>query len=281
MIIKTIDQIRAVLTNLAAEIEFADFETYINSAEDWIEKEILGSAIYTSLANEEEPDPKIIRLSHNVVILKAYQLGIPYMDLIQTASGFGVVKDSKRTPASKNRVDRLIQHNDKRLDIETEWLINHLEDNSEFHDNWKTSPAYSFLSDCLINTARQFARLTKFDGNRKDFLLLKPLLISHSKTYIASLISKDYLEELILKQNAATLSEEDNIVLPVIQQALANRVTGNENLSILLMTHATYGMELDLDKFPTYRDSPEKLANDNLGFENLADNTIFVFKGGM
>ena len=268
MIVKTIDQIKVVLTNLAAEVEFADFETYIQSAENWIEYEILGAAIYTSLDNEEEPDPKLIRLVTNLIVLKAYQIGIPYMDLIQTQSGFGVVKDSKRTPASKNRVDRLMQYNDKRIDIEQEWLINHLEDSPEFHDNWKSSPAYSFLSDCLINTVRQLKRIVRFEGSREDFLLLKPSLISQSLIFLAPAISKAYLDELILKQNAGTLSEEDNKILFPIKQALASHVLDHTQLSFHIIATVSVIMDNDLDKYPTYRDSPEKIANDDLGFEN-------------
>lgn len=100
------------------------------------------------------------------------------MDLIQTNNGFGVISDKNRAPASKARVDRMIKQNTLRLNTNIENLINHLEDNATYHDDWKSSPAYSLLTDCLIITAREFKRYAKFEGDRNDFLLLKPVLIN-------------------------------------------------------------------------------------------------------
>jgi len=280
MIVNTIEQIKAVISNIAAEVEFADFESYIQSAESWIENSILGSTIYNSLETGTEPDQALIRLTTNTIVLKAYSIGIPFMDLIQTQNGFGVVSDKNRSPASKNRVERLIQHTDKRLDIEIEWLLNYLEDNSEFHNDWKSSPAYSLLSDCLINTSREFKRLVKFEGNRNEFLLLKPVLISQSTLFIAPAISQEYLDELISKQNNNTLSADDEKVLPSIKQALACHITNRRDLSYSLLSNAAAIIENDPDAFPTYAASPEKIVNDDKGFANELENTFFVFKGG-
>lgn len=279
MIVNTIEQIKAVLSNIAAEVEFADFESYVKSAEAWIENSILGSTIYNSLDTGIEPDQALVRLSTNVIVLKAYSIGIPFMDLIQTSSGFGVVSDKNRSPASKNRVDRLIQHTEKRLDTEMEWLINYLEDNSEFHTDWKSSPVYSLLSDCLISTSREFKRLVKFEGNRNEFLFLKPVLISQSTLFIAPAISQAYVDELILKQNAATLTDADKTVLPSIKQALACHVSNREDLSFSLLSNVSAIIENDPDSFPTYNGSPEKAVKDDKGFSNSGDNTFFVFKG--
>ncbi len=279
MIVSTIEQIKAVIPNIAAEVEFLDFESYVQSAETWIDKSILGNTIYNSLSEGAEPDPVLIHLSTNVIVLKAYSIGIPFMDLIQTQNGFGVISDKNRSPASKNRVDRLIKHNEKRLDSEIEWLMNYLEDNSEFHNDWKSSPAYSLLSDCLISTSREMKRLVKFEGNRSEFLFLKPVLISQSSLFIAPTISKAYLDELIAKQNNNTLSDADKLVLPSIKQALACHVTNRTDLSYSLLSNVRNIIDKDLESYPTYSASEEKEVNDNVGFENSIENSFFVFKG--
>lgn len=287
MIVTTIDQIRAVLPNVAAEVEYADFGTFLKDAENWIENEILGSAIYASIDDNSITDEKLVRLVTNCIVLKAYELGIPFMDLIQTQSGFGVINDKNRAPASIKRVERLISQNKLRLDQDIEWLINHLEDTATYHTDWKSSPAYSLLSDCLIITARELKRYVKFIGSRNDFLLLKPTLITRSVTFLNPQISKAYVEELIVKQNVGTLSAADEKVLPGIKQALANicvtedKLWWENHLAKQLLADVVTVIDADIDNYATYRDSPEKALKDDPGYENTEDATIFVFKGGI
>lgn len=281
MIITTIDQIKAVLTNITTDIDYSEFEPFIKSAEYWIDKEVLGSTIYRNIEDETITDPKLLRLVHNVIILKAYESAIPSMDLIQTSSGFGVVSDKNRAPASKNRVDRLIDQNKIRLNAETEWLIDYLEDTATYHTDWKSSPAYSLLSNCLINTAREFKRYVKFAGTRNDFLLLKPVIISLSTIKLQPMISQQYIEELINKQNEGNLSNADNLVLPAIKQSLANYVIEKDWLADRLLDDVVTIMDNDIDNYVTYRDSDEKALKDDPGYENTEEDKIFVFKGGL
>lgn len=261
MIVKTIEQIVAVLPNVAAEVEYADFETYIQDAENWIDSEILGSVIYTGIDDGSITDEKLIRLATTCIVLKAYEMGIPFMDLVHTQSGFGVIQDKNRAPASSQRVERLIAQNKLRLDQDIEWLINHLEDTTTYHTDWKSSPAYSLLTDCLIVTARELKRYIKFTGNRTDFLLLKPRLISSTTVFLNPQLSRAYVAELIEKQNAGTLSTADEKVIPGIKQALSNLcIEGeykgrHEQLAKQLLDDVVTVMDADLDNYATYRDS--------------------------
>lgn len=281
MIITTINQITAVLTNVAGDVEYDDFKPHIESAEYWIEKEILGSTIYGKIEDGSITDTKLLRLVHNIICLKGYEIGLPFMDLIQTQSGFGVINDKNRAPASKQRVDRLIEQNKIRLNAETEWLIDYLEDTATYHTDWKSSPAYSLLSDCLIMTARELKRYVNFEGSRADFLMLKPVLINLTTLKLHPMISRGYIAELISKQNAGTLNSYDNTVLPGLKQSLANYALDKDWIADRLLEDAVTIMDNDLDNYVTYRDSDEKALKDDPGYENTEEDKIFVFKGGM
>lgn len=281
MIITTIDQVKAVITNITAEMEFSEFQPYTESAEHWLQEEITGETIYTGIDDGSITDEKLLRLVKNVIVLKAYETAIPFMDLVQTSSGFGVVSDKNRAPASQHRIDRLVAQNKLRLDRETEWLFNYLEDNSTYHDDWKSSPAYSILTDCLIRTAREFKRLAKFEGDRSEFLLMKPALIALTLKKIHPTISKAYTNELIAKQNAGTLTAEDNAILTGVKQALANYAINNDHLGDRLIGDVLNVMDADLESYPTYGNSDEKAVRDDPGFVNAEDNPMFVFKGGI
>jgi len=281
MIITTIEQIRAILPNVAAEVEFSDFEPHVQSAENWISNELLGEGLYLGIEDGSLMDEKLLRLSKNCIVLQAYELGIPFMDLVQTQNGFGVIQDKNRAPASKQRVDRLIAQNTLRLNQETEWLMNYLEDTTTYHNEWKSSPAYSLLSDCLITTAREFKRLVRFEGSRQEFLMLKPALVSLTTLKLQPFISRAYVSELLEKQVGGTLSGYDKTILGVLKQALANFAMDKEWMGKRLMEDALNIMDNDLDHYPTYRDSWEKKLREDPGHVNSLENPIFVFKGGV
>lgn len=280
-IISTIEQIRAILPNVAAEVEYSDFKPHIEAAEDWIKNDILGANLYNMMLGTSYHDDRLDLLVHQCIVFKAYDIGIPYMDLIHTASGFGVVQDKNRAPASKQRVDRLISQNLQSLNQKLEYLIDHLEDTTMYHDYWKSSPAYSLISDSLIATAREFRRYVKFQGTRDDFLMLKPSLITLMVAKIEPQISKLYAQELLEKQNAGTLTIADKVVLPSLKQALANYIIEKDWLAKRLIEDVVTIMDANLDSYPTYRDSDEKALKDDPGHVNALEDPIFVFKGGM
>jgi hypothetical protein len=317
MIITTINQIQAVIPNITAELEFTDFQTYIESAEHWIKKEIIGDDIYEAVEDAIK-DPELIRMVQNIIVLKAYDTAIPFLDLIHTASGFGVVNDQNRVPASAQRVERLIAQNKKRLDSEVESLIDYLEAETGYHDEWKASPAYSILSDCIIFTANEFSRYSQ-KIERSAFLKLKPVMIGIQKGILSEKISSAYVNELLAEIQASNISTENETVLPLIKRTLA-LLTISEGLETMLITLDDNGvyrnyevgktnsagvqdlnmvrikyhemavsmlnnlinyMVANEDDYPTYMDSDEKVNTDDAGYTNAEDDQIFVFKGGL
>ncbi len=281
MIVTNIVDIRAVLINIAAEVSFTDFDTYVQSAELWIKKDVLGNELYTKIESGTITDTTLSRIVKNVIVLKAYDLGIPFMDLVHTQNGFGVVNEKFRAPASKHRVDRLIQQNKFRCDQETEWLIDYLEDTASLHEDWKSSPAFSILSNCFIRTAREFKRIVDFKGNRNEFLFIQPVLFSVTITFLQPTISKSLISELLISQNSNTLTVFENRILPGIKSALANYAMNNEFLARQLLNDVVNIIEDDIEHYPIYAQSPEKATKDDPGFVNELSNSIFVSNGGL
>jgi hypothetical protein len=317
MIITTIEQITSVVPNITAEMEYTDFETYVKSAENWVKNEILGSELYDDLLGEK-PETELFRLLTNVIVLKAYDMAIPFLDLIHTSSGFGVVNDTNKVPASAQRVERLIAQNKKRLEDETEWLIDLLESESDYHVNWKISPAFSILSDCIIYTARQFSQYSQ-KIERSAFVKLKPVMIGIQKGVLSENISADYVNELLTEIHESDVSEENEVVLPLIRRILAlfTISRGLETMIITLDSNGVYRnyevgrtnsagiqdinlvkikyeemaqsmlnnlinfMVANEDDYPTYMGSAEKENTDDAGYTNAEDDPIFVFKGGL
>lgn len=258
-----------------------DMETYRDSAERWLRNEILGHVLYkeldenTGLPGQEE----LIESCRKVICLDAYQRAIPFLDLVQTANGFGVVSDSNLAPASRDRVDRLVRETIVQRDNEVETLMDYLEDTTVLHDAWKGSKAYSVLSNCLIMTARELRRLCSWEGTRRDFLKLKPVLTLRMYNELGRWVGRAYIDELVEQQRDGDLTPENAIVLDILKISLVNFATGNIKDAEAFRDDVITLMDNQLQNYPTYVSSLEYRTRHASGYQNTKDSTIFIMGG--
>lgn len=279
MIIKTIDQFAAVIPTAVSVSDFKDLETYVRSAQVWLKNNVLGTDLYKSVDESQESsggaDQDLLALCQNVVANHAYYGAIPFLDLVHTNNGFGVVKNNNTAPASKERVERLRDQCLVRRDEEVENLIDFLEEHSEYHDLWKTSPAFTILSDCLITTAKELEQYAEWQGTRKEFLKLRPKLIQKTVSKLEPVFSKDYIEELIEKQRDDDISGDNLRVLIMLKQSLGGLITGNFEAAEHIAGDALRYIDNNPENFSTYFESSEYEAWIAEGYTNNAEDPIF------
>lgn len=265
----------------AASGDWRDMETYRDSAERWIKNEILGRVLYGQLDSEQEREGyrEILDLCRKVVSLDAYHRAIPFLDLVQSANGFGVVSNQNLTPASRDRVNRLIQETALQRDNETEVLLDYLEDNPVFHDAWKGSKAYTILSDCLIRTARELKQLCNWAGTRQDFLKLKPDLLLQMYNGLGRWVSRAYVDELIEQQRDNDLTQANATVLNMLKFVLANYVIDNTKDADAFRDEAVTLMDNNPEAYPTYVNSKEYRTRHQDNYKNTADSPIYIMGG--
>ncbi|WP_299576683.1 DUF6712 family protein [uncultured Sunxiuqinia sp.] len=278
MIVKTIDQFqKAVPTTVSIE-NFSDVEPYIASAELWTRSQVLGNDLYAyvdALVDPAGDDLTLQKLCINIISNHAYWDAIPFLDLVHTESGFAVISANNKVPASKERVERLREQCLIRRDNETELLITFLEGRIIYHDDWKGSPAYSVMTDCLIRTATELQQYGSWEGSRRDFLKLRPKLIQETMMRLEPVFSKDYIEELIEKQRDNEIVGDDVKVIELLKYAIGSLVNGNPEAAEKIAADALRYMDSHLISFPTYTASSEYLARTMANYENDADSPIF------
>lgn len=286
MLLKTIDQFIAVIPTAAGVDNFADLKPYVTSAELWLKTNVLGTPLYNvvdalnetlddSSSGAGQVDMDLINLCLNVIANHAYWDAVPFLDVVHTNSGFAVISGNNKVPASKERVERLRTQCLTRRDTEVESLITYLEQNIQYHDDWKGSPTYSVLSDCLIQTARELELYANWQGTRKAFLKLRPLIIRETVSKLEPLFSSDYLQELIEKQRDNDLTASDERVLVLLKQCLGSLIDKNGIDAEIIAYGALRYMDANEAQFPTYFASTEYLARIAPGYENSADSSIF------
>ena len=279
MILKTLSEFQTAVPTAAGTEDFSDFEPYIRSAELWIKRNVLGKTLYDAIIDSSsastEPDEDLIRLCQNVIGNHAYWDAIPFLDVVHTESGFAIISAQNKVPASKERVERLREQCLIRRDNEVEYLIAYLEENSQYHTAWKSSAAYSILSDCLISTAAELKQFSQWDGTRKDFMLLRPKMNQETMTKLEPVFSKDYIEELIEKQRSQELSGDDLKIMNLLKQVLGCLLSDNHHAAEKIMEDALWYIDRYPESFGTYIDSLEYKARATEGYINSLDGTIF------
>lgn len=276
MLLKTEAQFTKVIPT-AASGSFEDMETFLESAEYWIKKEILGAQLYNLLDTTPEAHVELLGHALNVIALKAYYESIPFLDLVQTGNGFAVVKNATQAPASKERVAKLRTQTDIRRGDETEVLIEYLEDHPDYHDEWKGALAYSLLTDCLIQSTRELKRFASWNGNREDFMKLKPDLIAKTALEIEPMVSKDFVDLLIEQRRDGEFSIDNTRVLEMIQYALGALIGGNPTQGKRLLDDVVTYLDKNLVLFTIYASSSEYSERQVPGYVNTKDSPIFVF----
>lgn len=275
MILKTLEQFQKAIPTAVGVSNFSDLEVYCQSAELWIKQNVLGKVLYDLIADDAFSDNDLLQLSRNVIANHAYWDAIPFLDLTHTNTGFGVVNANNLAPASKKRVASLRDQCLVRRDNEIELLISFLEDHVDYHDEWKGSPTYSILTDCLIRTARELEQYGQWTGTRKDFLQLRPKLIQETMTKFEPVFSKDYIDELIEKQRDNDITGDDLKVITLLKYALGSMVNGNNEAAQKVAGDALRYIDAHLSGFATYAASSEYAARITAGYTNDIESTIF------
>lgn len=282
MLITTLEQFIASVPTAAGMKNYTDVEPYLNSAELWLQNNILGETLYERICDEIDPssggytiDAVLLRLCSNIIANHAYWDAIPFLDLVHTESGFGVIMTNNRAPASKERIERLRLQCIARRDAEIDNLIAWLEAHESFWDDWKGSPTYTVLTDCLISTATELKRYARWNGTRDEFLTMRPMLVHLTMMYIEPVIGNDYLDELIEKQADSDLTTADQKVITMLRYALGSMIDGNIMVAEKVFQDILRYMTKNIDDFPTYEDSAEYAARSATGYENSTDAPIF------
>lgn len=275
MILKTLDQFKSAIPTAVAIENFADVEPYIGSSELRLKNRLLGADLYDLVAADSFADADLQKLCISVIANHAFWDAAPFLDLVLTNSGFAVISATNKVPASKERVERLREQCLARRDSDEELLIEYLEQHTDYHDEWKGSPAYSVMTDCLIRTATELQQYGNWEGSRRDFLKLRPKLIHETMTRLEPVFSKEYLEELLEKQRDADVTDGDLKVITLLKYALGCLVNGNTEAAEKIAADALRYIDANPSLFATYFVSAEYLARSSAGFINEPESPIF------
>ncbi len=277
----TIDDFNAVCpaARTPGDEIFQSIAVQISKWDDWARAlstpevyERLDSLDTETVAEDYDTLTALRRYLVGLVCSMAFWDAIPQLDLVLTATGFGVVSNSNVAPASAERVAAL------RTQIRRQALVNleaALEDLRSLGVPAKSKLCARFFRS-LFWRSSHMRRLGVIDPTLDDLQQHMPALLQAQQS-LAGYISSEQMEALLRAQASAETDAEVCVAIDKCRDYIAYHASDRLHLCETYALEILGYMERNLDKFPEYRDSQTYKANHFERYENKADDPCFFF----
>ncbi|MDE6234310.1 MAG: hypothetical protein K2M56_00985 [Muribaculaceae bacterium] len=189
------DLIKEIIPNVMLEVEgeipFIDkLAPWILSAKNWLESEYIGPDNFLSEADN-------CRALH-IVVLKAFADAVPSLDLVVTPTGFGVVSTDSVAPASKERIERLLESLRSEVDVELRILL----EVCHQYEEWRSSERGKYFCATFLSSLRDYGGTTfdSYDDMRSKAMHVESIM---AEEYLG----KSMMDRLRDKYNSRKPSE--------------------------------------------------------------------------
>ena len=117
-------------------------------AEQWVSDRFTGAAVLDAIA--ADPDTTIWQQTAILIACEAMRQAIPSLDLVLTPNGFGIVSNQNVAPASKERVERLIESMTAGRDLNIDYLLDSLSE----REDWQQTKQRDWFCQTLLQSPR-------------------------------------------------------------------------------------------------------------------------------
>ena len=197
------------------------------------------------------------------------------LDVVLTATGFGVVSSNDTAPASKMRVDALDGQLRRSERFTRSRLLRELfrvdgwSDTTQRHDNVPTLFwSFTFLE--------QYAGISY--PKPEDWDVNVPIMLA-ADSHLRKHIGNAYMEEMLQQLTSFSQSVVNSPVIVLCQKFIGAWVAQNHQLKEELYMRLINRLESDLSLYPKYADSEAYRLNHFTPYENHAEDSAFHFVG--
>ena len=190
------DQLYSLLPNIMTVVKgerqvIDKIVPFIEAAEKWLIDNIVSETIFNDIADRPDPSPAKVTMAR-IVAFDAFRSAIPHLDVILTPNGFGIVSNSNIAPASKERVERLINSLLDNRDNEIESLLSLLPKET----GWTESVQGRFFASTMFPNIDVTTRLPKVScGRWEQYLTVRETLQVMEDFFARQYLSKPLLQE--------------------------------------------------------------------------------------
>ena len=156
----------------------------------WLIDNFCPKEIFDDIADRPDPSTAKVTMAR-IVAFDAFRSAIPHLDIILTPNGFGIVNNSNIAPASKERVERLINSLLDNRDNEIESLLSMLPKET----GWTSSDQGRFFASTMFPNIDVTTRLPKVScGRWEQYLTVRETLQVMEDFFARQYLSKPLLQ---------------------------------------------------------------------------------------
>lgn len=262
------------------------FSSFLARAQEWVTDKIIGDQLETALEpgsdiGQNDPHEKLRGLVGRVISELAYLNSVGESDLQRSEAGFVVQNNDKMSPASLQRVERLIQSLNERINSDCDSLVNYLlknsvpdEENPSPYEDWRDTPQFEFLTDAFIPTMGVMRQNTSSVPVQRwtEFYDLQPKMNIALRTSVARYVSIEQIDALLSDYRTDELQDIQRKVLRWLRMAVLAEVTNADNATHFAIEARNYMLQHE-SSFPEFvaSDCYELPSPFNLGEGTVAN----------
>ena len=238
-----------------------------------IESQILGDV--GAQAVEADTHSILAQTVKRLACIRAFLSEMRGLDLVLTATGFGVVSSNDTVPASKMRVDALDGELRRQERIQLGWMITLLFSVT----GWSQSQQRQELVPTLFYCIQQLERFAGISRPKpEDWDAAVPTILA-ADSFLRKHIGDAYMEELIAELTSSASTVPNAPIRSCCVKFIGAWIAQNHQLKEELYMRLINRLEADLTLYPTYADSEAYRLNHLELFENHAEDSAFHFVG--
>lgn len=211
------------LPSINFKVDSVRFVPYLQEAEIEITDKILSCEIADMLAfSDDESLSELKNLACRAISITAYLNAIPEMDLQLSEAGFVVASNEAVKPASKERVERLMESLRRRkssaLDSLLVFLVHNSKDDASPVKDWRGSRQFAYFSQTPVLTMAEFERFNLIDKSIDlswdKFYSYIPIMKGNLYSTVAYYISGSYIRDVMerIRDNEPILDNERQVL---------------------------------------------------------------------
>lgn len=195
---------------------------------------------------------KLLEYLKGAIANLAYLEATPFLDLVSTKTGFGVVSNQNIAPASQQRVDSFKK---ACLNAAHDYIDQSLQFLELVHEDYPEWNKSSLLQNSLIPSIQQWSPLIDISLSRVQFIALIPYILRTEVGWLSTHLGHSFVKELAQKNN-------DQLILQDLRHAIAFKAyffSSKSELTIYNEQAESYlrrvieTLKMNLEDYPTYK----------------------------
>lgn len=260
---ETCTQIKVHYSALQENLKFDSIKAYIEQAQIHRLTPLLGEEQLLALCDAFDADTlttaqqNLLPYVQRALVYYILVDNLPFLDTFIGEAGILEANTGETQSKPKWKYTELVERLAYNADIFADSLLAFLEKNKTDYPIWVASPAYTFATGLLVNSADAFSACVPINASRRAYLRMR-VFIARAERELENNISKAYLDLLKAEQLDNDIAERNQAIIILAREFVCFRAFA-DSLPTLQVYQSDVGFHL-----PTYDQSITNKKNIDL-----------------